>query len=47
MHGNVSGATKAVCYREVSTIRVVCYKRSHCIQLLCVMVKQNTAKCDN
>ena len=31
MHDNVSGATKAVCYREVSTIRGVCYKRFHSI----------------
>ena len=30
MHANVSGPTKAVCYREASTTRGVCYKRFHC-----------------
>ena len=29
-HSNLSGPTKAVCYREVSTIRGVCYKRLPC-----------------
>ena len=27
MHNNLAGPTKAVCYREVFTIRRVCYKR--------------------
>ena len=31
MHANVSGPTKAVCYRKVFTIRGVCYKRFYCI----------------
>ena len=31
MHSNLSGPTKAVCYREVFTIRGVCYKRFHCM----------------
>ena len=30
MHSNLSGPTKAVCYREVFTIRRVCYERFHC-----------------
>ena len=34
MYGNASGPTKAVCYREVSTIRGVCYKRFHCIKIM-------------
>ena len=33
MHSNLSGPTKAVCYREVFTIRGVCYKRFQCIRL--------------
>ena len=31
MYNNSSGSTKAVCYREVSTIRGVCHKRLHCV----------------
>ena len=31
MHSNLFGPSKAVCYREVSTIRGVCYKRLPCI----------------
>ena len=31
MHSNISGPTKAVCYREVTAIRGVCYKRFHCM----------------
>ena len=30
MHSNLSGPTKAVCYREVFAIKGVCYKRFHC-----------------
>ena len=30
MHSNISGPTKAVCYREVSTIGGICYRRFHC-----------------
>ena len=33
MHSNLSGPTKAVCYREVFAIRGVCYKRFHCIYM--------------
>ena len=29
-HSNLSGPIQAVCYREVSTIRGVCYKWFHC-----------------
>ena len=34
MHSNLCGPTKAVCYREVSTIRGVCFKRFHCTYIL-------------
>ena len=33
MYNDLSGPTKAVCYREVFTIRGVCEKRSHCVSL--------------
>ena len=33
MHINLSGPTKTVHYREVSTVRGVCYKRFHCTVL--------------
>ena len=32
MHSNLPGPTKAICYREVFTIRRVCYERFHCIK---------------
>ena len=30
MHSHLSGPTKTVCYREVSAIGGICYKRLHC-----------------
>ena len=32
MCNNISGPTELVCYREVSAIKGVCYKRFHCTQ---------------
>ena len=33
MHSNLSGPTKAICFREVFAVRGVCYKRFHYIPL--------------
>ena len=46
MHSNVSRPTKAVCYREVFTIRGVCYKRFLCIYLLTIILYIAYANCD-
>ena len=34
MCNNLYGPTKVVCYREVSAIKGVCYKRIHCFGFL-------------
>ena len=52
MHSNLSGPTKAVCYREVFATRRVCCERSHCSYncqyrpgLVCVCVCVCTSMC--
>jgi hypothetical protein len=49
MYSNLSGPAKAVCYREVFTIGVDCYKRFHCIcdlpvyvHVVCVLETSST-----
>ena len=36
MCNNLSGPTKLVCCREVSSIKGVCYKRFHCTYTMCM-----------
>ena len=45
MDSNLSEPTKAVCYREVSTVKGVCYKRFHCthVQVACVRMYTQVA----